>query len=58
MRKGAAFVDLSVTYDTVSQMILVQKLFQITKDVRLTKLIPNMLACRHFFVDLEGKRSR
>ena len=34
---GAAFVDLSEAYDTVIHRILVQKLFKVTKDVRLTK---------------------
>ena len=42
----------------VNHRILVQKLFQITKDVRLTKLIQNILACKLFFVDLAGKHSR
>ena len=31
---GAAFFDQSAAYDTVNHRILVQKLFQITKDVR------------------------
>ena len=55
---GAAFVGLSWMYVMVNHRILVQKLFQITKDVRLTKLIQNMLASRCFFVDLAGKCNR
>ena len=54
----AAFVDLSAAYDMVNHRIVVQKLFQITKDVRSTKLIQNMLASRRFFVDIAGKRSK
>ena len=52
---GAAFVNLSTAYDTVNHRILVQKLFQLTKDARLINLIQNMLENRHFFVDLKGK---
>ena len=39
---GAAFVDLSAAYDTVSHRILTRKLFEITQDVRLTELIQNI----------------
>ena len=55
---GAAIVDLSVAYETVNHKIRVQKSFQISKYVRLTKLVQNMMASRRFFVDLAGKRSR
>ncbi|XP_071481580.1 uncharacterized protein [Diadema antillarum] len=55
---GAAFVDLSAAYDTVNHRILAKKLYEMTSDVRLTKLICNMLSNRRFFVDLGGRKSR
>ena len=55
---GTAFVDLSAAYDTVNHIILTTKVFEMTKDVRLTELIQNLLSNRRFFVDLNGKRSR
>ena len=55
---GAAFVDLSAAYDTVNHRILTRKLFELTKDVKLTELILNLLSNRRFYVDLKGKRSR
>ena len=55
---GAAFVDLSAAYDTVNHRILTRKLFELTKDVKLTEHILNLLSNRRFYVDLKGKRSR
>ena len=46
----AAFVDLSVGYDTVSHRILTRKLFEIKQDVRLTELTKNMLSDRRFLL--------
>ena len=50
---GASLLDLSTAYNTINHRILMQKLFQKTKYVRLTKLTENMLASRRFFVDLQ-----
>ena len=55
---GAAFVDLSAAYDTVNHRILTRKVFEMTKDVKLTQLIQNLLSNRRFYVNLNGTRSR
>ncbi|KAI8511926.1 hypothetical protein Bbelb_110260 [Branchiostoma belcheri] len=55
---GAVFVDLSAAYDTVNHRILTRKIFEITKDARLTELIQNLLSNRRFFVDVNNDRSR
>ncbi|XP_030839466.1 uncharacterized protein LOC756419 [Strongylocentrotus purpuratus] len=55
---GAAFVDLSAAYDTVNHRILTRKIFELTKDVRLTGLIQTLLSNRRYFVVLNGNRSR
>ena len=54
----AAFVDLSAAYDTVNHRILTRKIFELTKDVRLTGLIQTLLSNRRYFVVLNGNRSR
>ena len=48
MITGAAFVDLSVAYDTVNHRILIQKLYTTTQ---------NMLSNK-FYVELNNERSR
>ena len=55
---GAAFVDLSAAYDTVNHRILTRKIFELTKDVRLTGLIQTLLSNRRYFVVLNDNRSR
>ena len=55
---GAAFVDLSAAYDTVNPRILIQKLYNITLDSPLCRVIQNMLSSRSFYVELNNKRSR
>ena len=55
---GAAFVDLSAAYDTVNHRILVKKLYECTRDLKLTKLIQSLLENWRFFVTLGEKRSR
>ena len=39
MITGAAFVDLSVAYDTVNHRILIQKLYNITQDSHLCRVV-------------------
>lgn len=55
---GAAFIDLSAAYDTVNHKMLINKLYNITKDFRLTNVIKEMLTNRRFFVTLQGRKSR
>ena len=58
MITGAAFVDLSVAYDTLYHRILIQKLYNITQDIPLCRVIQNMLSNRRFYVELNNERSR
>eukprot|EP00057_Strongylocentrotus_purpuratus_P019440 XP_011673914.1 PREDICTED: uncharacterized protein LOC105442933 [Strongylocentrotus purpuratus] len=51
---GAAFVDLSAAYDTVNHRILTRKIFELTKDVKLTGLIQTLLSNRQFCCDPQG----
>ena len=55
---GAAFVDLSAAYDTVNHRILIQKLYNITLDSPLCRVIQNMLSSRRFYAELNNERSR
>ena len=58
MITGAAFVDLSAAYDTVNHRILIQKLYNITQDSQLCRVLQNMLSNRRFYVELNNERSR
>ena len=58
MITGAAFVDLSTAYDTVNHRILIQKLYNITQDSPLCRVIQNMLSSRRFHGELNNERSR
>ena len=58
MITGAAFVDLSAAYDTVNHRILNQKLYNITQDSHLCRVLQNMLSNRRFYVELNNERSR
>ena len=58
MITGAAFVDLSAAYDTVSHRIRIQKIFNTTRDSPLCRVIQNMLSIRRFYVELNNERSR
>ena len=58
MINGAAFVDISAAYDTVNHRIRIQKLYNITQDSPLCRVIQNMLSSRRFYVELNNERSR
>ena len=58
MINGATFVDISAAYDTVNHRIIIQKLYSITKDSPLCRVIQNMLSNRRFYVELNNERSR
>ena len=58
MITGAAFIDLSAAYDTVNHIILIQKLYNITQDSPLCRVIQNMLSSRRFNVELNNEHSR
>ena len=55
---GTAFVDLSAAYDTVNHRLLIQKLYNITQDSALCRVIQNLLSNRRFYVELNNERSR
>ena len=58
MITGTAFVDLPAAYDTVNHRLLIQKLFNITQDSTLCRIIQNLLSNRRFNVELNNERSR
>ena len=58
MITGAAFVDLSAAYDTVNHRILIQKLYNITQDSPLCRVIQNMMSSMRFYVELNNERSK
>ena len=58
MITGAAFVDIAAAYDTVNHTIILQKLYNITQDSPLCRVIQNMLSSRSLYVELNNERSR
>ena len=58
MITGAAFVDLSAAYDTVNHRIIIQKLYNITQDSHICRVLQNMLSNRRLYVELNNERSR
>ena len=55
---GTAFVDLSAAYDTVNHRLMIQKLYNITQDSALCRVIQNLLSDRRFYVDLNNEQNR
>ena len=55
---GTAFVNLSAAYDTVNHRLLIQRLYNITQDSALCRVIQNLLSNRRFYVELNNERSR
>ena len=55
---GTAVLDLSAAYDTVNLRLLIQKLYNITQDSALCRVIQNPLSNRRFYVELNNKRRR
>ena len=58
MITGTAFDDLSAAYDTVNNILLIQKLYNTTLDSQLCRVIQNLLSDRRFYVELNNERSR
>ena len=50
--------NLSAAYDTVNHKLLLNKLYDLTRDAKLTTLVRDMLSNRRFIVDLNGQKSR
>ena len=55
---GAAFVDLSAAYDTVNHIIIIQNLYNTTRDSTLCRVFQNMLSNRRVYVEMNNERSR
>lgn len=55
---GVTFIDLTAAYDTVNHNTLLRKIYELTKDYRLTSLLRTFLENRRFYVSLLGKNSR
>ena len=58
MITSAAFVDLSAEYDTLNHWILIKKLYNITQDSKLCRVLHNSLSNRRLYVELYNERSR
>ena len=49
---------ITAAYNTVNHILLIQKLFNITQDSTLCRVIQNRLSNRRFYVELHNERSR
>ena len=49
---------ISAAHDTISHKLLLNKIYRMTSDIKLTDLIGNMLSNRRYFVELNGQKSR
>ena len=58
MITSASFVDLSAAHDTVNHRILIQKLYNITQDSQLCRVLQNMLFKRRLYVEVNNERCR
>lgn len=54
---GAVFIDLTAAYDTVNHNLLFGKVYKITKDYHLTKVIESLNRNSRFYVRLRGQKS-
>ena len=58
MITNAAFVDLTVAYDTVNHRILIQMLYHKTQDSQLCRVHQKMFSNSRFYVELNNELSR
>jgi len=54
---GALFIDLTAAYDTVNHNLLLDKLYKITKNYYLTKVIESMNKNRRFHIRLQDQKN-
>ena len=54
---GAALMDLTAAYDTTNNRSQLQKPFDLTEDVKLTKFVRTMLSNCCFMVEVNGKKN-
>ncbi|KAL1445918.1 hypothetical protein WDU94_000020 [Cyamophila willieti] len=55
---GVAFIDLSAAYDTINHNRLFYKIYQVTKDYKLTSFVKCIMQNRSFYVSFQDKKSR
>lgn len=51
-----AFIDLSAAYNMVNYSLLLEKIYKLTQDFKLTQIIEPLMSNRRFFVTLAGKQ--
>lgn len=55
---GVALIDLTAAYDTVSHRILLEKIYNLTRDKGFMQIIQALLQHRRYYVTLGNKKSR